>query len=203
MVRTVYYVAASLDGFLIDAQNQPGGMNPGEHSGGSGASLLGDHYREFLGRVGAVAMGAGTYRSFLADTASWPYGRIPVWIFTHHEFPGIPGADITFIRGEVAEFHPDIVYDAGEKDVLLAGGGNIARQFMDDGLIDEMVFTVVPVALGSGRPVLPVGSVTKAGVLLDTRSVGGGLVQLHYAFGPGEAFGAGESFGAEAESAEE
>ncbi|WAP53219.1 dihydrofolate reductase family protein [Arthrobacter sp. ATA002] len=156
-------------------------------------SLLGDHYLKFLDGVGAVAMGAGTYRSFLAATASWPYGSIPVWIFTHHEFPGIPGADIAFIRGEVAEFHPDIVYDAGEKDVLLAGGGNIASQFMDDGLIDELVFTVVPVALGSGRPMLPVGGITKPAVLLGTRSLGNGLVQLHYAFGSGEhAFGSGE-----------
>lgn len=191
MVRTVYYVAASLDGFLIDGRNQPGGRDMGERNMGertreSGGPPFGDpSYLDFLRGVGAVAMGAGTYRSFLADAASWPYGKIPVWIFTHHEFPGLPGADITFIRGEVAEFHPDIVYDAGEKDVLLAGGGNIAGQFMDDGLIDEMVFTVVPVALGGGRPVLPVASVTRPAVLLDTRSVGEGLVQLHYAFGRG------------------
>lgn len=187
MVRTLYYVAASLDGFLIKGGNHAGGRNPGERTRESGASPFGDpSFPEFLDGVGAVAMGARTYRDFLADAASWPYGQIPVWVFTHHEFPGIPGADITFIRGEAAEFHADIVYDAGEKDVLLAGGGNIAGQFMDEGLIDEMVLTVVPVALGSGRPVLPVGSVTKPAVLLETRSVGEGLVQLHYAFGPGE-----------------
>ncbi|WAP53218.1 hypothetical protein OL239_09335 [Arthrobacter sp. ATA002] len=35
MVRTVYYVAASLDGFLIDAQNHPDGLDPGSEIRGN------------------------------------------------------------------------------------------------------------------------------------------------------------------------
>lgn len=193
MVRTVYCVAASLDGFLIGRRNPADGRNPGEPAGKSGDLRFEDPSRrefpggagqEFPDGVGAVAMGAATYRSLLAAPESWPYGKIPVWVFTHHEFPGISGADVTFVRGDVREFHPDIVYDAGEKDVLLAGGGNLAGQFMDCGLVDDLVFTVVPVVLGGGRPMLPVTAATKPAALVGTRSAGPGLVQLHYAFGP-------------------
>lgn len=196
MVRTVYWVAASLDGFVVDGPAPFGPRSPGEPSSpgeplrpGAPAERSGDPWpedpsdQEFLSGVGAVAMGAGTYRTLLAVPESWPYGKIPVWVFTRHEFPGISGADITFVRGDVEEFHPDIVYDAGEKNVFLAGGANLAGQFMDCGLIDEMFVTVVPVALGAGRPMLPVARVTQPGALLETRSEDTGLVQLHYGFG--------------------
>lgn len=188
MVRTLYCVAASLDGFRIDGPEglrRPGGrLSRGVPADPSGDLRLKERScGKFLNGVGAVAMGAGTYRSLLAGPESWPYGKLPVWVFTTHEFPGIPGADIIFVRGDVEEFHPDVVYDAGEKDVLLAGGGNLAGQFMDNGLIDEMIVTVVPVALGTGRPILPVTGVTQPGALLETRSADTGLVELHYVFG--------------------
>jgi len=95
-------------------------------------------------------MGAETYHSFAGAPGSWPLGDIPVWVFTHHEFPGISGADITFVRGDVAEFHPDILHDAGKGDVMLTGGGNLAGQFLDSGLVDELVVTVLPVSQGGG-----------------------------------------------------
>ena len=182
MVRTVYCVAASLDGFIADAF-MADAQNSGEWlrdiarargTDGSGADVLNG--------FGAVAMGAGTYRTLLEMPGLWPYGTLPAWVFTHHEFPGIRAADITFVRGDVAEFHPDIVLDAGERDVLLAGGGNLAAQFMACGLVDEMVLTVVPAVLGSGHPVLPVRNITAPAALVDERSLGNGAVQLSYDF---------------------
>ncbi len=151
MGGTIYYVAASQDGFIARGRG-PGEWlrafaGAGEFADGSGEAA---HVAEFLAAAGAVAMGAETYRSFVTDPGSWPFGSIPVWVFTHHEFPGISGADITFVRGDVAEFHPDILHDAGQRDVVLTGGGNLAGQFLDSGLVDEMVVTVLPVSQGSG-----------------------------------------------------
>lgn len=177
MARTVYCVAASVDGFISDAQDSGEWLRRFDGARNAEASL-----REVLDAAGAVAMGAGAYRSFLASPGSWPYGTLPAWVFTHREFPGIPGADITFVRGDVAEFHPDIQLDAGSRDILLAGGGNLAGQFMDYGLVDEMVLTVIPVALGSGCPMLPVQKITAPAALVGERSLGGGAVQLHYDF---------------------
>ena len=39
---------------------------------------------------------------------------------------------------------------AGDKDVLLAGGGEVAQQYLRAGLLDEIQLHVVPVFLGSG-----------------------------------------------------
>lgn len=179
MVRTVYYVAASLDGYIADAEN-----SQEWHRDFSGAEGQGAHFQEFFDRVGALVMGADTYRSFqAAGPEAWAYGRIPTWVFTHHEFPGIAGADITFVRGDVAEFHPDIVDDAGDGDIWVVGGGNLAGQLMDQGLVDEMVLTVIPVALGGGRPLLPVTAATPPAALVASDALGQGLMRLHYDFG--------------------
>lgn len=179
MVRTVYYVAASLDGYIADAEN-----SQKWHGAFSGAEGRDADFREFFTRVGALVMGAATYRTFQsAGPDSWEYGRIPTWVFTHHEFPGIAGADITFVRGDVAEFHPDIVADAEGRDIWVVGGGNLAGQFMDQGLVDEMVLTVIPVALGGGRPLMPVTAATEPAALVESHALGQGLMQLHYDFG--------------------
>lgn len=168
-----------MDGYIADADN-----SQEWHRDFSGAEGQDTHFREFLDRVGALVMGAGTYGSFqAAGPESWAFGRTPTWVFTHHEFPGIAGADITFVRGDVAEFHPDIVDDAGDRDIWVVGGGNLAGQLMDQGLVDEMVLTVIPVALGSGRPLMPVTKATEPAALVASRALGQGLMQLHYDFG--------------------
>ena len=41
---------------------------------------------------------------------------------------------------------------AGDRDVWVVGGGHLATQFAADGLLDELILTVVPVVLGSGLP---------------------------------------------------
>lgn len=181
MARTVYHVAASLDGYLTEPRPAAGLRAAGSATdvgdGGDWLSIVDP------ASVGAIVMGAQTYRTFLEENpAAWAFGTIPAWIFTHHEFPGIPGADITFVRGDVAEFHPDIAHDAGIKDIGLIGGGNLAAQFLDSGLLDEVVLTLVPVVLGGGRPMLPVSNATDFAVLGGSRSHGPGLVELHYSF---------------------
>ena len=164
MAGTIYYVAASQDGYVAQGRGPrewirafagaPGIMD-GPAFADSGRSADSQEsaealVSEFLASAGAVAMGAETYHSFAGAPGSWPLGDIPVWVFTHHEFPGISGADITFVRGDVAEFHPDILHDAGKGDVMLTGGGNLAGQFLDSGLVDELVVTVLPVSQGGG-----------------------------------------------------
>jgi dihydrofolate reductase len=39
--------------------------------------------------------------------------------------------------------------------VWVVGGGELAGQFLDNGLLDEVVVNIAPVSLGSGRPLLP------------------------------------------------
>jgi dihydrofolate reductase len=40
---------------------------------------------------------------------------------------------------------------ARDKDVSIAGGANVARQFLAAGLVDEMEINLVPTLIGSGE----------------------------------------------------
>jgi dihydrofolate reductase len=44
---------------------------------------------------------------------------------------------------------------AGDRDLWLVGGGDLAAQFAVRGLLDEVVVSLAPVTLGGGFPLLP------------------------------------------------
>ena len=48
-----------------------------------------------------------------------------------------------------------MVEAAGDRNVWVVGGGDLAGQFADHGLLDELLVMIAPVTLGAGRPLLP------------------------------------------------
>ena len=155
MAKTTYYTATTLDGFIADERNSLDWLF--EVEGG------GDRFEPFFAQVGAFAMGATTYEwildheRILDNPEKWQgwYGGTPCWVFTHRDLPEIPGADVTFVQGEVRPVYEAMAAAAGDQKVWLVGGGELVGAFADHGLLDEIVFGVAPVTLGAGAPVLP------------------------------------------------
>jgi dihydrofolate reductase len=148
--RTQYYTATSLDGFIADPDNSLEWLftRAREEDGPLG-------YGEFIAGVGALALGATTYEWILEhSSSSWPY-EVPCWVFTHRRLPVVPDAPIEFRSGAVAPVHEEMVGAAGGRNVWIVGGGDLAGQFADAGLLDEVLVTIAPVALGAGAPLLP------------------------------------------------
>ena len=81
--------------------------------------------------------------------------RRSCWVFTNHDLPVVPGAPITFTRGDVAAVHGEMVAAAGGRNVWIVGGGDLAGQFADAGLLDEVIVWIASVTLGAGAPLLP------------------------------------------------
>ena len=156
MPKTQYYTATTIDGFIADPDNSldwlfevdDGGQNP---------------FAAFFAGVGAFAMGATTYEwvlehdALLEKPVKWAeyYGDVPAWVFTHRELPRIPGADLTFVRGDVRPAHAAMAAAAQDKNLWLVGGGELVGAFADAGLLDEIILGVAPVTLGGGAPLLP------------------------------------------------
>jgi dihydrofolate reductase len=154
MSRTVYYTATTLDGYIADEQDsldwlfvqdidQQGPMN----------------YDEFIADIGSIVMGRTTYQWILDHNArtgeKWAY-EIPSWVITHRRDLPVPdGATVNFAEGDVVPVHADLVAAAGGKDIWVVGGGDLAAQFAEAGLLDEMIVSYAPVALGAGRPLFP------------------------------------------------
>ena len=150
MGLTQYYTATTLDGFIADQDNSLEWLfTRAQDKDGP------QNYAAFIAKVGALAMGATTYEWILDHEGSkWPY-EVPCWVFTHRELSVVPDAPITFVQGDVEPVHAELVAAAGERNVWVVGGGDLAGQFADAGLLDEVIVSVAPVTLGGGAPLLP------------------------------------------------
>ena len=73
-----------------------------------------------------------------------------------------------------------MVAAAGGKNVWIVGGGELAGQFYDHGLLDELFVQVGSVTLGAGKPLLPRTITSPPLRLLSVRAVGTGFAELHY-----------------------
>jgi dihydrofolate reductase len=68
-------------------------------------------------------------------------------VLTSRELPVPEGQDVRF-TGSLQE----MIESAGDRKLWVVGGGPVASQFADAGLLHEVVVTVVPVVLGAGKP---------------------------------------------------
>ncbi|GAA2179781.1 dihydrofolate reductase family protein [Leucobacter tardus] len=148
MTQIVYRTATTLDGFIADPADSLAWLLRQQQSREGEA-----RFDAFMAEVGAIVMGATTYEWVLAhDDGAWPYTQ-PAWVMTHRDLPARPG--VHFVSGGVRELHPELAAVAESRQIWVVGGGDLAGQFADAGLLDEIVSSIAPVTLGSGRPLLP------------------------------------------------
>lgn len=180
IAQTLFYGAASLDGFLATADDNIDWLLQFGNEASS--------YAAFIAEVGALAMGAATYEWLLRQhvrpntpaAQPWPYAQ-PTWVFTHRSLPTVPGADVRFACGDVAPVHTAMRAAAGDRNIWIVGGGELLGQFHDAGLLDELIVQITPVTLGAGKPLLPRAIHTPPLRLLSAERVGDAFVELRYA----------------------
>jgi dihydrofolate reductase len=185
--RVQYYCAATIDGYIADPEDGIDWLTSyeGSFEGADGAPMGEDgSYEGFYAEVGALVSGSVTYEFVVEHTkggGSWPYAGKPWWVLSSRDLP-IPdseGVDVRPVRGEVAELCDQMVSSAGNGNLWIVGGGNVASQFADAGLLEELHLTVVPVVLGAGKPIFDRG-LPGPMQLTGTRAFGNGMVELRY-----------------------
>jgi dihydrofolate reductase len=161
MGKILFDTATSLNGFIADEQNSLAWL----FAVGSDDNTGGEHPDEGLFPSGAAVMveGSTTYEWVLAESdilahpEKWRefHGDRPTFVFTTRDLPVPEGADIRFLSGSVADALPAIRAAAGDGDIWVVGGGDLAGQFLDAGALDEIAISVAPVALTGGAPLFP------------------------------------------------
>jgi dihydrofolate reductase len=119
---------------------------------------------ELLANIGATIMGRnmfGGHPGGWDSDSPWngwwgdnPPFHHPVFVLTHHPRPPLKlkgGTTFTFVTDGIRSAYKQALRAARGRDVALAGGANAARQYLDAGLMDEMVLHLVPILLGSGE----------------------------------------------------
>jgi dihydrofolate reductase len=134
------------------------GMSGGE------AGADDDIVQEGLSNTGATVMGR---RMFSGGEGPWeddpnadawwgddPPFHHPVFILTHHSREPVSkdgGTTFTFVTDGIEAALEQARAAAGDdRDVALAGGANVAQQYLKAGLLDELQIHVVPLLLGDG-----------------------------------------------------
>ena len=179
-MKTQYYTASSLDGFIATEDDSLAWLFP-----------LGDinetGYPAFIADVGALAMGSATYEWMLRHAvssqdpvgATWPYKQ-PTWVFSSRSLPRVPNALLHFVQGSIRPVHEQMRAAAGGMNLWVVGGGDLAGQFYDEGLLDEIIVQVGSVTLGKGKPLFPRQLTAPPLRLTSARQMGSGFAELRY-----------------------
>jgi dihydrofolate reductase len=156
MGRILFDTATSLNGWIADENNSlawlfavEGGESPDDGLFPSDATVL--------------VEGSTTYewilaeQDILAHPEKWTefHGEKTTFVFTSRSLPVPDGADVRILSGPVADALPTIRAAAGDGDVWVVGGGDLAGQFLDADALDEIALSVAPVALTGGAPLFP------------------------------------------------
>jgi dihydrofolate reductase len=183
MALVRYYAAQTLDGYIAESDDTLDwllGYEGHYDDADSDADQAG--YDAFYEGIGALVSGSVTYEFVLEHLSEWPYAGKPYWVLSSRELPKPEGegVDVRPVSGEIPDLIDEMLDSAADRDLWIVGGGNVASQFVDHGLLDTVEVTVVPVVLGEGKPLfdrrLPSGPMQ----LGSTTAFSSGMVGLTY-----------------------
>ena len=81
----------------------------------------------------------------------------PAFVLTHHARDPVdkgPGRTWNFVTGGIEEALERAREAAGEREVLIGGGADVARQYLNAGHVDTVQLHIAPVVLGAGTRLL-------------------------------------------------
>ncbi|MGL4317083.1 MAG: dihydrofolate reductase family protein [Pseudomonas sp.] len=167
----IYYVAASLDGYIARPDGRVDWLEALQASGA-------DHgYSAFYDGIDALLMGRMTFDTLQSFDGPWPYAGKPCTVLTRNPLEQLPDG-VSMRHCTPAEALADFA-EQGHRRVWLVGGGSLAGNCFAAGLLDELVVSLVPYLLGAGIPLFSTG-LERQLTLHEQRSFASGVVQLHY-----------------------
>ncbi len=156
MGRIIFDTAATLNGWIADDSDSLDWLFAVDGGAEPDPELLPTDAR-------VMVEGSTTYRWVLEheDLLNHPerwgtlFGVKPTFVFTSRDQPIPAGADVRLVAGPVTDHLPAIRAVAGDGDIWLVGGGDLAGQFLDVGALDEIAVSIAPATLPGGAPLLP------------------------------------------------
>ena len=166
-VRFAAFIGVSLDGFIARSDGGLDWLEPfhGEDHGYSG----------FFAGVDAVVIGRGTYDAVLGFP-HWPYGGKRVIVCTAR--PAEPRHGEEFWSGSPRSLAERLDREGIRR--VYVDGGALIRSFLSEGLVDELTIDIIPLILGSGRPLFASGLPETPLRFVESKSFPSGLVQIRY-----------------------
>jgi dihydrofolate reductase len=166
--KLIYGVGLSLDGYIarpdgaVDFLFMPKGYS----------------MSAFFKRIDTAIMGRKTYEVAKKMGGPPPGFSMQTYVMSQ-TLPAGEREGMTFTKASPENLMKEIVRDPG-KDIWLMGGGELARAFLAEDLVDELYLGVVPVLVGEGLPAFPASFPEKRFTLVSNNTYDRGLIELTY-----------------------
>ncbi|MFG6485655.1 dihydrofolate reductase family protein [Roseateles sp. BYS78W] len=168
MRRLRYNCAATLDGFIATAD---GGYD----------WIVDDASIDFgalFAEFDTFVMGRKTYEVMQAQGDANPLRGRRV-VVASRTLAAADHPDVTLVRDDMAGHIAALKAEAGGRDIWLFGGGDLAGQLLEAGLVDRVEVALMPVLLRDGIPLLPPGPRQRLS-LVSATSLASGIQMLVY-----------------------
>lgn len=144
MSKIILYIATSEDGFIADKN---GGVDWLPHpKDDHDLEVVG--YKKLMERIDIILMGSHSFKQIIGF-GNWGWADKHTYVFSAQALKNELSC-ITITNDSPNQFIQKIKEIGENKDIWLLGGAKLAKSFAEDGLIDEIILTIVPQTLGDG-----------------------------------------------------
>jgi dihydrofolate reductase len=168
MTKVVAGITMSLDGYITGPNDGPGaglgedgerlhywvfgGPWTYESERGRPAAVDQQYLDEVFGSGGAWIVGR-TMHDVVDGWGEDPGFGVPVFVVTHRPHDTVVKGDTSFefVTGGIADALDRARAAACERNVIVMGGADLLRQYLEAGFLDELTLTIAPVLLGGGK----------------------------------------------------
>jgi dihydrofolate reductase len=171
MNKIILYIAISEDGFIADKNGDVDWLpHPKDDHD---LEVVG--YKKLMQRIDLILMGSRSFKQIIGF-GNWGWSDKHTYVFSTQTLEA-PLPCITITNDSPSQLLKKICESGSDKDIWLLGGADLAKSFAEDGLIDEIILTIVPQILGDG---IRLGLSFNSFYLTSERPLIDGMVQRIY-----------------------
>ena len=180
MRKVIFGGANSLDNFIAREDGSVDWLMWSDEAG--------EIMKDYWANIDTMVMGRKTWDVAMANApkskskkkkaSANPYGDIKTYVFSRTLEPGEQDGAI-IVNKDPGEFVRDLKQKDG-KEICVMGGGELARELFEAGVIDEIGFNIHPVLLGNGIPLFHAMKKQIDLELIECRPFKNGCVYVSY-----------------------
>lgn len=169
----VVYIAMSLDGYIA--------TNDDDISFLDAVAVEGEDYgySAFIDSVSTVILGNTTYQKVASMGIEFPY-PIEKQVYVLSSQNNGTKKNITYWNDSLSSLMQRIKSEQSDGVIFVDGGSAVVRSFLEEGFVDKIIVSIIPVLLGNGKKLFQSGISSKKLSFIQSKSFPSGLVQLEY-----------------------
>ena len=145
--KITIHMVSSLDGYIAKRDGSVSWLETADHYEKE-TDITEEEATEFLKKIDCYVMGSRTYEHALelSKAYGWAYGNVPTIILTHRKLP-VERQNIEIYSGDLEKLINERL-KPNHKNVWIAGGAELANDFIRLNLADEIRQSILPIILG-------------------------------------------------------